>query len=115
MEALAGVGHGILYVATTAPGQAASQKFNTTGIAVGVGGIWKFQPQTSLQVRLTAFGGEDEGITSASRLDVHVVHSLARNIALRAGLSSWGVTVNRFQSDVKASFGGPALALEVAF
>ena len=44
MEALGGVGHGIFHVASTAPGQAASQKFNTTGLALGVGGIWKFRP-----------------------------------------------------------------------
>lgn len=116
MEALGGVGHGIFHVASTAPGQAAGDKFNTTGLVLGVGGIWKFYPETNLQLRLTAFGGEKEGITSASRFDVHVVHVLASNVALRGGLTYWNVSINRaFQSDIKASFGGPAVALEVAF
>ena len=61
------------------------------------------------------FGGEKEGITGASRFDVHVVHVLASNVALRAGLTNWTVSVNRFESDVRASFGGPAVALEINF
>ena len=115
MEAFGGVGHGILYLASTAPGRAASQKFNTTGLALGVGGIWKLRPATSVQLRLTVFGGEKEGITGASRLDVHLVHVLASNVALRGGLTHWSVSVNRFQSDVRANFGGPAVALDINF
>ena len=115
MEVFGGVGHGILNVASTAPGLAASRKFNTTGLALGVGGIWKLRPETSVQLRLTAFGGEKEGITSASRFDVHLVHVLASNVALRGGLTHWSVSVNRFESDVRASFGGPAVALDINF
>ncbi len=115
MEALGGVGHGIFYVSTMGGGLAASHKYNSTGLVLGLGGIWKFRPDTSLQVRISGMGGGGKEEVNASRFDLHVVHTLARNIALRGGLSSWAVSVQRFGSDIDASFSGPAAALEISF
>ena len=117
VEALGGVGHNIFYLTTTAAGGlAASHKFNSTGLALAVGGIWRFQPQTSLQVRITSIGGSSKEEVSASRFDLHVVHAVSRNVAVRGGLTSWSVDVERTgNSDIRASFGGPAVALEIAF
>jgi len=116
MEALGGIGHSMFYLTTTGGGgQAASHKYNTTGLALGIGGIWKFRPDTSLQVRLSGMGSGDKEDISASRFDIHVVHAIARNIAIRGGLTSWHVSIERFGSDIDASFSGPAIALDVAF
>lgn len=116
VEALGGVGHNIFYLATAGGGLVASQKFNTTGLALGIGVIWRFRPETSLQVRLTSIGSSEKEQVRAGRFDLHVVHALARNVALRGGLTSWSVDVERTgNSDIRASFGGPAVALEVNF
>lgn len=115
VEALGGVGHNIFYLTTTGGGQAASRKYNTTGLALGVGGIWKFRPDTSLQVRFTSMGSGEKEEISASRFDLHVVHALARNVAIRGGLSSWHVSIERTGSDIEAGFSGPAIALDIMF
>lgn len=116
VEGLGGVSHNIFYLSTTGGGLAASQKFNTTGVALGVGGIWRFIPSTSLQVRLSFLGLSDREEVSANRLDVHVQHALARNLAVRAGITSWSIDVERSgNSDIRARLIGPAVAVELAF
>ncbi len=94
------------------------------GLVLGVGGIWRFQPATSLQVRLTAFGsGSTEGVTSASRFEVYVAHALARNLNVRAGLGSLSARSareddrdsNSTNSPIRASAGGVLLGLDFVF
>lgn len=116
LEVLGGVSHNIFYLTTTGGGASASQKFNTTGIALGVGGVWRFIPSTSLQVRLSFLGLNDREEVTANRFDVHVQHALARNLAVRAGITSWAIDVERSgNSDIRARLFGPAVALELAF
>ena len=96
IEAIGGIGIASLDFTVSSAAQSASQKLDNGGLVGGFGIIWKFLPSTSLQSRLTLFGsGEREGVTGAARLDVHVAHAVARNIALRAGLVSWGVVSQR--------------------
>lgn len=124
IEALGGLGYAELDITASSPTLSANDKLQSGGIVAGFGIVWKFLPQTSLQSRLTVFGsGEREGLTAAARLDAFVAHALARNVALRAGLTRWGIVSVRDEdadddspnSHIRAAFGGLALGLDVAF
>ena len=122
-EALGGQGWAELDFTTSSPLQTANDKINSGGLVAAFGIIWKFLPDTSLQSRITLFGsGESEGVTGAARLDVHLAHALARNIALRGGLVAWGVGSARFDDDssslnsqIRAGFSGLSIGLDIAF
>src|SRR5712692_6973269 len=96
VEGLGGLGYAHLGLTVSGPTQRASESIGSGGVVLGVGGIWRFRPTTSLQARLTAFSsGDIEGITSASHLDVYVAQTLGRNAAVRAGLASWSASSRR--------------------
>ena len=126
VEGLGGVGyaHLGLTVSSTTTTQRATENLGNAGVVLGVGGIWRFRPTTSLQARLTAFSsGRNEGVTGASHLDLYVAQALGRNAAVRAGLASWGATSEREADDSKNSlkspihvrFQGVLLGLDVMF
>jgi hypothetical protein len=125
IEAIGGLGIASLDLTTTSAATSASDKLENWGVVGGFGIVWKFLPATSLQSRLTLFGsGEREGVTGAARLDVHLAHALARNIALRAGLVSWGIVSQRAGEDdeddsinsrIRAGLSGLSLGLDIAF
>jgi len=125
IEAIGGLGIASLDLSTTSGTTRASDKLENWGLVGGFGIVWKFLPSTSLQSRITLFGsGEREGVTGAARLDVHVAHALARNIALRAGLVSWGIVSQRAGEDddedslnsrIRAGLSGLSLGLDLAF
>lgn len=126
VEGLAGLGYAHLGLTTfsTTTTQRASESIGSGGVVLGVGGIWRFRPATSLQARLTAFSsGDVEGVTSASHLDVYVAQTLGRNAAVRAGLASWGVSSRReaedssdsLKSPIRLRFQGVLLGLDVMF
>lgn len=124
IEGLGGLGHAQMELTASTPGQRATDTLESGGIVLGVGGIWNFLPQTSLQGRLTVFGsGEREGITGAARFDLFVAQAIGRHAAVRAGLTGWGLSSARDEhedstspnSHIRASFGGLALGLEVMF
>jgi hypothetical protein len=125
IEAIGGLGIASLDLTTTSAVTSASDKLENWGLVGGFGIVWKFLPSTSLQSRLTLFGsGEREGVTGAARLDVHVAHALARNVALRAGLVSWGIVSQRAGEDdeedsinsrIRAGLSGLSLGLDIAF
>ena len=124
IEALGGLGWAELDLTTRSASQSANDKISSGGLIAAFGIIWKFLPSTSLQSRLTLFGsGEEEGVTGAARLDVHVAYALARNIALRGGLVAWGIGSVRADEDdssslnsrIRAGFSGLSLGLDVAF
>lgn len=124
IEGVGGLGYAELDLEVASATQRAQEKLGSGGIVLGVGLVWKFWPTTSLQSRLTVFGsGDDEGVSSASRLDVYVVQSLGRHAAVRAGWASWGVRSVREdnedntsgKSPINVRLSGPALGLEVMF
>ena len=125
IEAIGGLGVASLELTTSSGTTTAAQKIDNGGLVAGFGIVWKFLPSTSLQSRITLFGsGEREGVTGAARLDVHVAHALARNVALRAGLVSWGVVSQRAGEDddddslnsrIRMGLSGLSLGLDVAF
>jgi hypothetical protein len=125
IEAIGGIGIASLDLTTTSGTTRASQKIENGGLVAGFGIVWKFLPATSLQSRITVFGsGEREGVTGAARVDVHVAHAVARNVALRAGLVSWGIVSQRAGEDddndslnsrIRAGLSGLSLGLDIAF
>ncbi len=124
IEALGGLGWAELDLGVSSATQSAREKLQSGGLVGGLGIVWKFLPQTSLQSRITVFGsGDREGVTGAGRFDVFVAQALGRHAAVRVGLTSWGLTSERdddddfgsFNSHIRAGFGGLALGLELAF
>lgn len=124
IEALAGLGVAEMDLTVSSPTQRATENLQSGGIVLGLGVVWKFWERTSLQGRLMIFGsGEREGITAAARIEAMVAHALTRNIAVRAGLTAWGVESERDadhdfsspNSHISAGFGGLALGLDIAF
>lgn len=81
-------------------GQTAAERMSNGGLVLGLGGIWRFAPASSLQVRFLGFGsGKDEGVTSASRFDVSVTHALGRNVQLRGGFGALSAYSAREDAD----------------
>ncbi len=124
IEALGGLGYAELDLGVSSATQSAREKLQSGGLLTGLGIVWKFLPQTSLQSRITVFGsGDREGVTGAARFDLFVAQALGRHAAVRVGLTSWGLTSERdedddfgsFNSHLRAGFGGLALGLELAF
>ena len=121
IEALIGLGYTSLDLAVSAPGQRATEDRSRGGLAVGLGGVWRVLPSTSLQARWTGFSSFDaiffptEPMTN-TRVELHLVQALGRNAALRAGWTEWRLSSeNSPNSDFKATFSGPALGLELMF
>ena len=123
IEALGGLGFAELDLTTSSATQSANEKMSSGGLVGGFGIVWKFLPAASLQSRLTLFGsGDEEGVTAAARLDVNIAWALARNVAVRGGLVSWGIGSSRSQtsdtsvnSRIQAGLSGLLLGLDVAF
>ena len=124
IEALAGLAIAEMDLTVSSPTQRATENLQSGGIVLGLGVVWQFAQRTSLQSRLMIFGsGEREGITAAARIELMVAHALTRNIALRGGLTAWGVESERDadhdfsspNSHISAGFGGLALGLDIAF
>jgi len=124
IEALGGLGFAEFELTTSSATQSASEKLSNGGLVGGFGIVWKFLPAASLQSRLTLFGsGDQEGVTGAARLDVNLAYALARNIALRGGLVSWGLVSSRAEardstsidSRIRAGWSGLLVGLDVAF
>lgn len=124
MEALGGLGAADLELTARTPAQRATNTLRTGGLVFGLGGVWKFLPQTSVQSRITIFASDEgENVTSADRYDLFVAHALGRNVALRAGVTYWRVFSERDEdkasgsrnSHIEMRFGGMALGLELMF
>jgi hypothetical protein len=121
IEALGGIARAQLDLTTSSATQRASDKIDNYGPVGGFGIVWKIRPTTSLQSRFSLFVATgDEADFEVERLDLYVAQSLGRNVALRAGWSSWRVEIDRFfsfglDSGIRASFSGFALGLDVGF
>lgn len=58
------------------------------------------------------------GVSSAQRYELHLVQSVWRHAALRAGYVYWNVESDREDnglSPIKVRFSGPSLGLDLAF
>ena len=123
LEGVLGVGWAGLGIKGTANGLSASERLSNAGIVVGVGGIWKFAPNASLQVRALSFGsGDDEGVSSAGRFDVTVAYAVAKNFQVRGGIGFLTARSAREDADdgivkspINAGGGGLFLGLDLLF
>ena len=86
---------------------------------VGIGGLWRMRPQTSLQARYLLGRGissytEDVNL---DRLELAVVQTLSKSFAARLGYTVWDVTVapSEPNSELHMRFRGPMLGLDITF
>ena len=118
IEALAGLAQAILDLTVSSATQRASESLSTTGFQLGVGGIWRLRPGTSLQARYTWFGSskyyED---TTVSSVEFSAAQALGHNLVVRGGYAYTKVYSERvdFFSDIKVKLSGPTLRLELQF
>jgi hypothetical protein len=121
IEAQGGIARAQLNLTTSSATQRASDKIDDYGPVGGFGIVWKIRPTTSLQSRYSVFvSTDDESDFDVERLDIYIAQSLGRNVALRAGWSSWRVEIDRFlsfgfDSEIRARFSGFALGLDLMF
>ena len=123
VEGLAGLGYAQLGLTVTGTTQRAAERLRNGGLVLGVGGLWRIRPSTSLQLRGTGFGaGSSEGVTSASRIDLQIEQAIGRHGALRGGYAWWSVYSEREEefgastnSPIRVRFSGPTLGLELMF
>ena len=114
IEVLGGLAHSQLQLSASSPGQSASDRFSSSGISGGFGGIWKVRQTTSLQMRFSAFGASE---TRGNRTELFAVQALGGNAAIRGGYTWWRVRTyaEPFDPDVAVRFSGPAVSLDVMF
>lgn len=121
IEVLGGLANAELDLTVSSPAQSAREELGSGGIVGGFGLIWKFRPTTSLQSRLSLFAsGDEDGVSNARRLEVHVAQAIGRHASLRAGFADWNVDSDReydsaTRSPVRARFQGFALGLDLMF
>lgn len=90
-----------------------------TAAVLGVGGLWRMRPQTSLHARYLLGRGissytEDVNL---DRLELAIVQTLSKNFAVRLGYTVWDVTVapSEPNSELHMRFRGPMLGLDISF
>jgi len=86
---------------------------------VGVGGLYRLRPQTSLHARYLLGKGVSSYTEDVSldRLELAVVQSLSKNISARLGYTVWDVTVapSEPNSELHMRFRGPMLGIDFSF
>lgn len=125
LEGVIGVGWAGLGIKGEANGKGSAERMSNAGFVLGFGGIWRFAPATSLQVRWLGFGsGDDDGVTSAGRFDLTVAHAISKNLQVRAGLGGVSAYSAREDADhnnttrkspIHASGGGLFLGVDFVF
>jgi len=124
LEGVIGLGWaGLGIKGVSSSGKSAAERMSSTGIVLGLGGIWRFAQATSLQVRWLGFGsGDDEGVSSAGRFDIAVAHSVSKNVLVRGGfgvVSAYSARENAddniIKSPIRASGGGLFLGVDFTF
>jgi hypothetical protein len=121
IEGLGGIGLASLHVAVSASGQRAEETRELPGVALGLGGLWRALPSTTVQARWTGFFTANWLAFSSKsmenhRLELHLVQALGRHAALRAGWANWSVkSKSEPNSEVQVTFSGPALGLDLMF
>jgi len=118
LEVTAGAGFSSLDLAVSSPTQRASDHLYTRGPQGGVGLVWRLNPGTSLQGRVSEFiSAADQGVNRMTRYELFFAKALHENLTLRAGYAAWDVNgQNQYgMSDFQLRLSGPALALDWDF
>lgn len=117
-ELFGGFAYAQIDITVSSSTQRASESPGSAGLLFGAGALWRVRPGTTLHLRLGRYGAlPSDGIDVAARVEVGVVQALARNVAVRAGYSTWRLKTDRDHdaSNVEVRFSGPSLGLELAF
>lgn len=115
LELLAGLSYLAVDLTVSSAGQRATDKRDAAGLSLGIGGVWRIRPATSLQARATFIAplGEFDEVT---RVEAFLVQALGRNAAVRAGYAGWRIRVDSGgASAIKLDVSGPSLGLDVSF
>jgi len=118
LEVTAGVGFSSLDLAVSSPAQRASDHLFTRGPQAGVGLVWRLNPSTSLQGRVSEFiSAADQGVNRMTRYELFFAKAFHENLTLRAGYAVWDVNGEGQynMSDFQLRASGPALALDWDF
>jgi hypothetical protein len=118
LEVTAGVGFSSLDLAVSSPTQHASDHLYTRGPQAGIGLIWRLNPGTSIQGRVSEFiSADDHGVNKMTRYELFFAKALHDNFTLRAGYAVWDVNGEGQynMSDFQLRASGPVLALDWNF
>lgn len=117
IELLAGLGQSSLGLAVTSPSQHATQDFNTTGIQLGFGLIWRTSPSSSLHARAAYYFTSGTGVSDITKHELYYANAFHKNLSLRAGYADWKVKGfgESGMSDFQMHFAGPSLVLDCSF
>jgi hypothetical protein len=117
LDVTAGMGVAGLDLRTRDGGQQAARDYSTRGAQGGVGLVWRLQPGTSLQVRVTEFASLNEGVDRISRAEVSFAQALGPYVSGRLGWAGWEVRGGSLtnDSDFRLRFSGPTLGLQFDF
>ena len=116
-EVLLGLAYSQLVFAVSSAGRRGANTDGSLGVLVGAGVLWRVQPGTSAQARLSFFrAGGFFGETEVNRVELALVQAVGRHAALRAGWSSWAIDASHLVgSEVSARLSGPMLGLDLSF
>ena len=86
---------------------------------LGIGGLWRMRPQTSLHARYLLGKGVSSSTedVNVDRLELAVVQTLSKSFSARLGYTVWDVTVAPAEpnSELHMRFRGPMLGLDLTF
>lgn len=117
LDVTAGMGVAGLDLRTSGGGQQAVRDYSTRGAQGGIGLVWRLQPGSSLQVRVTEFASLNEGVDRISRAEVSFAQALSPYVTGRLGWAGWEVRGGSLSSDsdFRLRFSGPTLGLQFDF
>lgn len=118
LEVTAGVGFSSIDLAVSSPAQRASDHLFTRGPQGSIGLIWRLNPSTSLQGRMSEFiSTADRGVNKMMRYELSLAKAFHDNLTLRAGYAVWDVNgESQFNmSDFQLHVSGPVIALDWDF
>lgn len=116
-EVFAGIGQSSLGLTVTSPAQRASRHFNTTGLQLGFGLMWRMNPSSSLHAHTSYYFAADTGVSDIEKYELYYANAFHKNLSLRAGYADWKVKGfgESGMSDFQLHFAGPNLVLDCNF
>ena len=118
VEGFAGLGYADLALTARAGALRASESLSTVGAHLGGGLLLRFWRDTTVQLRLAGFAsGQEDGVTTATRAELSLVHPLGDHAAVRAGYAWRQLQSERggTKSPIEVELRGPVLMLEAMF
>lgn len=115
-EILTGLAQADIGIDITSSMQHASQYMASAGPQLGLGIIWRTNPQGSVHMNVRYYVSQSEGVKNIEKYELAYRHVLRQNISLHAGYAEWYLKggqsgISRFN----LHFSGPQLVLECSF